>query len=545
MREEDNKMTRSIKARLIIPMTLVIALVMAAVPAWACTSIPVGKGASVDGSVMTTHTDDCGYCDPRIIYYPAADHPEGSMRKVYSIGTFRSPEEASFVPPVEQGEIPQVSHTYAYFFGSYGMINEKQLAMGETTIGNRRELSNPTAMFDIGELSRIGLERCTTAREAIALMGSLAEEYGYRDSGECLTVADKNEVWLFEILGSTPLYQSAVWAAQRVPDDHVSVSANRSRIGEIDLNNPDYFMASKNVFDIATENGWWDPASGKPFVFYEAYAPKNNVYNSRREWRVLSIMAPSLNLDPWAQRYPFSVKPEIEVSVNTLNQIQRDHYEGTEFDLTKGLAAGPFGSPDRWATPGSAGGAWERAISIFRAAYSWTAQLSNGLTDEVGGILGFGSGCGQGTVYVPIYGSITRVPSSYAIGSTVEFDPNAAWWVFDFVANWANLKYSYMIVDIKAKQAEIENRQFAMQPAIESAAMNLMKTDPKLAREFLTQYTCSNADGVVDEYWEFAKWLIVKYNDGYNNVPKVGASVGYPAGWLKAVGFGPLPAPSK
>jgi len=534
------------RTRLLIHMALAAVLAVAvAAPTMACTSIPVGKLASVDGSVMTTHTDDCGYCDPRIFYIPAADYPEGAMRPVYSIGSFRSPEEEAYVPPVYQGEIPQVSHTYAYLYGSYGMINEKQLALGETTIGQRRELSNPTGMFDIGELTKIALERCTTARDAIKTMGSLAEQYGYRDSGECLTVADPNEVWLFEIVGSTPLYQSAVWVAQRVPDDHVSVSANRSRIGEIDLSNQDYFMASENVFDIAIENGWWDPASGEPFRFYEAYAPKNDVYNSRREWRVLSLLAPSLNLDPWAMRYPFSVKPDFKVSVDTLNQIQRDHYEGTEFDLTKGLAAGPFGTPDRWATSSRQGGVWERAISIFRAAYTWTAQLRSWLPDEIGGVLWFGSDCGHGTVYVPLYAGITRIPSSYSIGTTVEFDPNAAWWVFDFVENWANLKYSYMIEDIKAKQQEIEGRQYALQPAVEAAALIMYQQDPELAREFLTNYCETNANGVVKEYWEFAKHLIVKYNDGYVNVPRVGTTVGYPDEWLKAVEFGPIPEPYK
>ena len=164
------------RTRLLIHMALAAVLAVAvAAPTMACTSIPVGKLASVDGSVMTTHTDDCGYCDPRIFYIPAADYPEGAMRPVYSIGSFRSPEEEAYVPPVYQGEIPQVSHTYAYLYGSYGMINEKQLALGETTIGQRRELSNPTGMFDIGELTKIALERCTTARDAIKTMGSLAE----------------------------------------------------------------------------------------------------------------------------------------------------------------------------------------------------------------------------------------------------------------------------------------------------------------------------------------------------------------------------------
>ncbi|MEA4883248.1 MAG: C69 family dipeptidase [Clostridia bacterium] len=539
-------MTRGVRSKLLLTTVLVVALLATGVvPAFACTSIPVGKGASVDGSVLTTHTDDCGYCDPRVFLIPPADHKEGAMRPVYSTPSFRSPDDPYFEPLVLQGEIPQVKHTYGYFFGSYGMMNEKQVALGETTIGNRKGLNTPTGMFDVVELSKIALERSATAREAIAVMGALAEEYGYRDSGECLTVADPNEVWLFEIMGSTPLHDSAVWAAQRVPDDHISVSANRSRIGEIDLSNPDYFMASKNIFSVAEEMEWWSPTSGKPFVFYEIYAPKANVYNSRREWRVLSLVAPSLDLDPWSARFPFSVKPDKKVSVDFINSIQRDHYEGTEFDLTKGLAAGPFGTPDRWATPGSQGGAWERAISIFRAAYTWTAQLRNWLPDEVGGVLWFGSDTAHATVYVPFYAGIAKLPEAYTIGTTMKFNKDAAWWVFDFVENFANLKYSYMIKDIQAKQKELEGREFAMQPAIDMAAADLWKQSPALAREFLTQYCVSNGTSVVKAYWDFAESLIVKYNDGYLNDPKVGSSVGYPAEWLKGVGFGPLPVPTK
>ncbi|MCR4424654.1 MAG: C69 family dipeptidase [Firmicutes bacterium] len=536
---------KSVKALLYSLIAGFVIVALGATPAFACTSIPVGKGASVDGSVMTTHTDDCGSCDPRLFYIPPADYPEGAMREVYFTPSFRHPDDPHYAPRQLKGEIPQVPHTYGYFFGSYAIMNEKQLALGETTIGGRRELRNPLGWFDIVELSRIALERCSSAREAIKLMGSLAEEYGYCDGGECLTVADPNEVWMFEIFGSGPLENSAVWAAQRIPDDHVGVSANRSRIGEIDLSNPDYFMASANVFAVAEENGWWDPGSGKPFVFYEAYGPKDNPYNSRREWRVLSLVAPSLNLDPWADRYPFSVKPDENVSVDFINSIQRDHYEGTEFDLTQGLAAGPFGTPDRWATPTSQGGAWERAISIFRCTYTWTSQSRAWLPDPVGGVLWFGADAPHNTVYVPFYAGISKLPHAYTIGSPTKFDNKAAWWVYDFVGNWANLKYSYMIKDIVVKQREIEGRQYALQTAVETAATELYARDPALAREFLTQYCVSNGNRVVEEYWDFAEFLIMKYNDGYVNDKTVGTSVGYPKEWLEAVGFGPIVKPQK
>lgn len=521
---------------------LAVAVLSASVTA--CTSIPTGRLASVDGSVMTSHTDDCGYCDPILYYRPAADYSEGTMREVYSGHGFRSIGDSRYSLPDLRGEIPQVSHTYAYFEGSYGIMNEHQVALGETTTGGRRELRNADAWFNIVSLSQVALERAATAREAIQIMGELAEEYGYCDSGECLTVADANEVWQFEIFGPGILWTQgddapgAVWAAQRIPDDHCGVSANRARIGEIDLSNPDYFMASSNVYTLAEEMGWWDPST--PFVYYEAYGPKDSPYNWRREWRVLSLLAPSLNLDPYANRYPFSVKPDQKVSLDTLNQIQRDHYEGTEFDLTKGLAAGPFGTPDRWATSGAMG-SWERAISIFRAAYTWTSQSRSWLPDMIGGVLWFGADTPHATVYVPIYCGATESPESYAKGNTTQFDSTAAWWVYDFVENFANLKYSYMIEDIKAKQAEIEGREYRMQTAVEAAAVKMYEQDPELARTFITNYTVQNANDVVEEYWKFAESLIVKYNDGYLNTPAVGQTIGYPEEWLKAVGYAPVP----
>ncbi|HHY46781.1 MAG TPA: peptidase C69 [Firmicutes bacterium] len=515
-------------------LVMVLVLFVAAAAAYACTSVVVGKKASVDGSVMTSHTCDGGY-DFRLTIVPGQSHKPGEMRPVYK-GGGESPEIAA--PLTKVGEIPQVAQTYTYFNIAYPFMNEHQVMMGETTIGGRQELRNPDGWFEIWELQRVALERAKTAREAIQIMGSLAEEYGYGDWGECLTVTDPNEAWVFEIFGAGPLKKGAVWAAQRVPDDEVFVSANRSRIGEVRLDDPDNFMASKNIFEVAQQLGLWDPSQG-PLVVSKVYGPKQSFYNSRREWRVLSLIAPSLNLDPWADEYPFSVKPDKKVSVQDVMAILRDHYEGTEFDLTKGLAAGPFGTPNRYATSTKLG-EWERAISMFRCSYSFVSQSRSWLPNPIGGVVWFGEDAPHSTCYIPLYCGITKVPESFQIGQRNIYDRKSAWWAFNFVSNWADLKYCYMIKDIQAVYNAFESEAFAMQPIIEKAAKELYDKDPSLAVKFLTNYSNDLATRVVDAYWQLADRLIAKYNDGYVD----GKTVGYPEEWLKAVGFGKIVKPA-
>ena len=211
-------------------------------------------------------------------------------------------------------------------------MNDQGVVMGETTIGQRTELRTTEGIMYIETLQILALQRAKTAREAIKIMGAMAEQYGYRDGGECLTVGDQNEMWFFEIVPPGPLVTGAIWAAVRIPDDHVGVSANRSRIGELKENDPDNYMFSSNVFSLATEKGWWDPNSGKPFMFYEAYAEKTSIGSRRREWRVLSTFAPSLNLDSNASRFPFSVKVEKKVTLQNYIDIYRDTYTGTTYD---------------------------------------------------------------------------------------------------------------------------------------------------------------------------------------------------------------------
>jgi dipeptidase len=299
-----------------------------------CTSIMVGKLATTDGSVITSHSCDGNY-RTWLNIVPAAKHAAGSTRKVqWGLLHNETPWDTRRV--TVKGEIPQVAETYAYFNVAYPAMNQKQLAMGETTIGGRRELANDDGLFLIEELQAIALERCTTARQAIQLMGDLAVKYGYGDAGECLTIADKNEVWHFEIFGAGMNYNSAVWAAVRIPDDHVGVSANIPRISTIDLKKPDYYMASENIFSLAQEYGYWDPAKGEPFKMWKAYGGRPKAF-AIREFFILSTMAPSLKLSQDVDELPFSVKPEKKVSVRDVFAYYRQTYEGTEFDATKNL----------------------------------------------------------------------------------------------------------------------------------------------------------------------------------------------------------------
>jgi dipeptidase len=532
-------------------------LSVVAISAFTCTTIAVTKGASVDGSVMVTHTADCGSCDFRLVRIPAADHEPGSLRPVYPfieeypryVGKDMGPgyDTPGFEPTKPLGYIEQVPHTYAYFDAVYGVMNEHQLSIGEcTTAGNVYAMPKENVcIFDVAALSRVAMERCTKAREAIQLMGELAVKYGYYGWGETLTVADTEEVWVFEIT-ATPDQKSALWVAKKVPDGEVFVESNEFRIREVLRNDPD-MMYSPNLFAVCEAEKWWNPEKDKELDWLRTVSPgeyANPYYSLRRVWSVLRRVAPSLNLSPYVEdtytkAYPFSVKPDKKLSVADVFALHRDWYQGTEFDLSKGLAAGPFGTPNRYGGASKlVKGAWERAVSVFRCDYSFVAQVRGWLPDPIGAVLWFGPDAPHSTAYVPFYCNHIDLPEAYDSGSHAKFDPNNAFWVHSFAANWADLKFSYIIKDIQAMQNKVEGRQFAQQPAIENAALQLYKVDPQLAIEFLTEYSNNNANRVVREWWEFGQTLITRYNDGYVD----GNSVGYPDWWLKEVGYesGPL-----
>ncbi len=537
--------------------TLLVLIAVAAIVSfgWACTTIIVTKGASVDGSVMTSHSCDCGECDFRYVYIPAADFEAGSKRPVYPfhepypryVGKDMGPtyDDPNFAPYEPLGYIDQVEHTFAYYEAAYGVINEHQVAIGECTC-SAKVYAQPVAgecIFDIAALSKVALERCTTARDAVQLMGDLAVEYGYYGWGETLTVTDPNEAWVFEVCAS-PDKKSALWAAKKVPDGEVFVEANIFRIRELDPENPD-IMFSPNLIEVATEAGWYDPSTG-PIDWMATVSTgeySQPYYSLRRIWRVLDRVAPSKEFSPWVEDgfttdYPFSVVPDEKLSVADVISLFRDFYEGTEFDLTEGLAAGPFGNPNRYS--GSSKlikGSWERAISIFRCDYVFVTQVRNWLPDPIGGVVWFGAAAPHESILVPLYCGINDVPYAFDHGNLHEFDADVAGWAMNFMGNWAELKFSYMYPEIQALQQEIEGKLFAVQPAIEAAAAQLYEVDPELCKEFLTDYVANVTNRVMEDVWDFNRYLITKYRDGYINVPNVGSSAGYPDWWLNAVGY--------
>jgi len=481
-----------------------------------CTSIPVDKEATADGSCLTSHSCD-GHYEIRIHIVQGGRHAKGTMRPVMKGGGVGADR-----PPSKQvGEIPEVETTFTRYDASYPFMNEKQVEIGETTIGGRRELYNDEGWFDIMELERVALERASTAREAIKIMGAMAEQYGYGDSGECLTVIDPNEAWHFEIFGPGPAEKGAVWAAVRIPAGHVGVSANRPRIPVLHLEDKDHYMASANVMTVAEKMGWWK--KGDTFDFHKAYGGRSSLGSTRREWRVLSTFAPSLNLDPWDPEPPFTVKAEKKITIQDLMALHRDWYAGTDFDQSAGAIAGPYGNPTRppaQAPQGFMGN--ERTISIMGCSYTVVLQARGNLPSWIGGVAWFTPDDAKTGNFIPLYAGATKLPEAFDIGNRAEFDRKSAWWAFDFVSNWAGLRFNAMLDDIKAKRAELEGKFLAEQAAVEQQAMDLYKKDPNAARAFVNDYTNKVAQQTYEEWWKLADALIVKYNDNGVIVPSGG-----------------------
>ncbi len=474
----------------------------------ACTSIVVGKLASADGSTMTSHSCDSTTDRTWINVVPRMKHKPGEMCVVYhNSKETRGPDDKNRLP---SGEIPQVAETYAYINTAYPVMNEYQLAIGETTFGGKRELRSKEGAIDCPELYRLVLERAKTAREAIRIADELTKTYGYNDYGECFTFADPNETWHFEILGPGAGNKGAVWAAVRIPDDQVGVSANASRIRQLNLQDPDNYMASANVHSLARELGWWNPASGEPFEFCYAYASRRSMACRRREWRVLSRVAPSLGLDPNGENFPLSVKPEKKLTVKDVLEIFRDTYQDTPFDMTgtlmaigrdgtasKSPVAQPFMNRDLMALlkveP-------ERTICCARATYLQVTQSRSWLPDAVGGVVWLGYDNPATTPHTPFYCGISRMPDSYMVDGRRGYRRDCAWWAFRKVSQLALFRWQPMSQTIAKVWGAIEEKAFADQARIEEEAVRLCKENPAKAKEFLTNYCVKMADDAVAAY---------------------------------------------
>ena len=505
---------------------LILALCSAWVAGMACTNFLVGKDASVDGSTMISYAADSYALYGFLHFVPAADHAEGAVREVKDWDTGK---------PL--CTIPQVPHTY----NVVGNMNEHQLAIGETTWGGRPELESGEGI-DYGSLIYIALERCKTAREAIKCMTDLVAEYGYASSGETFSIADPNEVWLMELIGKGKVEKGAVWVATRVPDDCIAAHANQARFTTINFKDKENWMWSKDVVSFALKQGYFE-GKDKDFNFQEAYAPYDFSGLFVCEARVWSFFRKFSNdMDKYfdfasgktfvetggkyaGERMPLYIKPNHKVSAQELKNCMRDQYEGTPLDITQGPDAGPWNSKLRYGSLGfkldSVQYWFERPIATQQTAWSFVAQMRGYESAKAGGILWFGVDDAASTVYVPMYSTITEVPECFKEGNgdMYNYSPTSAWWTYNIVANWAYTKYSAMMPDIKKVQAAWEDKFNAQAEAIDAQVANM---DAAHATEFLTKYSCAQAQESTAAWKELGIYLFVKYLDGQERKEKDG-----------------------
>ncbi len=500
---------------------------------FSCTNIIVTKGASSNGSNMIVYTCD-GEFHPHLRITPAAVHEEGDSLNIYNYSG------------QVLGKIAQVPHTYKVM--GYSSMNEHQVAMGETTFGGREELLNTDKFLHYWTLMNITLQRSRSAREAIKVLTELVETYGYASSGESISICDKDEAWLLEIIGTGPGGEGAIWVALRIPDGYICAHANKARIGEFPLDDPENCLYSDNVIDFAIAKGYYDPKSGEAFHFNETYDPSNpgNLrYCETRVWSIFRRAAPSQSFSPdyhrgviGAKRYPLWIKPDEKIGVGELMTLIRDHYEGTPYDETKNLAAGAYGNPNRWRPlvweANKKEASWERCISTYNTGYSIITQSRSELPDEIGGLVWYGVDDTYFTCYVPIYICMDTIPEAYRTGNLGYFSMESAWWVFNLVSNYTCLKYSHIITDVQKWQNRIETEFLQGQEHIENIARKKYSKDKDMAKKYLSNYSFEQLKYVFTEWSKLSNLLIVKYNDGYikdgNGRPQ---DAGYPEYWYE------------
>ena len=522
-----------------------------------CTVIGVGRLASADGSVITSHTDCCSEC--RIQVIPGKTYPKGSMAPVHwGMVYFGADDDRKALPLGNFGKvighIPQVEKTFTYFHTGYSQMNERQLAIGESTCSQRSELDVgfvegiTRQIMTVEQAQVFALERCSTAREAVKLIGNLMETCGFLPScggSEALCIADPRELWEMEILSVGPKWKpesgkpGAIWAARRVPDDHVVVIANYFRLREIDPRDPDT-LVSPNYMQEAVDRGWYDPESGRPFIWQEAYCPLIREGNLSRMWLIYSTIAPtfkawprrSLN-DPagpgtlYAQPiegaafYPFSVKPEKKLSVQDVIAFQRSVFENTIYDMTWDPA---------WMVPGAGGKAEKSPMAtpflpaemekilrirhhrtIATQGYGMVAQLRSWLPDAVGGIYWFYVDNPFVSAYVPVYAGATAVSPAYQVYDYREFSEDSARWAVDFVEKLMLLRWQAAVKDLKEARDPLESGFFTGQAEIDAKASELLQKDPAKGAKYLTELTMSRMEKIVQMFRDLRKRLLTKY----------------------------------
>ena len=499
-------------------LTAACAALLSGMEAMACTGLLVGKKASVDGSVMISYAADSHSLYGELYRWPAADWAPGTMLDIVEWDTGK---------PL--GQIPQVAHTYSVV----GNMNEHQLAITESTFGGRHELVDTTGIMDYGSLIYVTLQRAKTAREAIQVMTDLVKEYGYYSGGESFSIADKNEAWIMEMVGKGVGSKGAIWVAIRIPDDCIAAHANQSRIQQIPFDDKENCLYSPDVVSFAREKGYFKGKDNE-FSFAKAYCPYDfgalrgceaRVWSFFRKYdKTMDKYADFIKGDPSKEPMPLYIKPDRKLSVQDVQAAMRDHYEGTDLDMTKDEGAGPYKVPYRWRpmTFKVDGQEYtnERAIATQQTGFVIVPQMRNWLPDEIGGILWFGVDDADMAVFNPIYCSVYDAPECYRVGNgdLLNFSWTSAFWMHNWVANMAYHKYSFMIEDIRKVQQELENGYQQTIPAIDEAAKKLYAESPEEARKFLTWFSTTTADEATARWKKLGEYLIVKYIDG--NVKK-------------------------
>ena len=481
----------------------------------ACSNFIVGKKASVDGSVMCSYSADDYGMFQYLCHYPAAKHAKGEMRKIFDWDSNKY-----------HGEIPEAAETYNVI----GNINEWQVTIGETTYGGREEMVDSTGIMDYGSLIYVALQRSKTAREAIKVMTTLANTYGYNSGGETFTICDPNEAWIMEMMGKGAGSKGAVWVALRIPDDAICAHANQSRIGKFNMKDKKNVMYAKDVVSFARSKGWFK-GKDADFSWKMAYAKPDfsgRRFCDARAWAMLNHfydMSPyldwALGKNPDAQDMPLWVVPNKKVSVQDVENVMRDHYEGTPLSVADGSDIG--------------GGIWEmpyrptplmykvdgkqyfneRPVSTQQSGFVFVSQMRSWLPREIGGVFWFANDDANMAAFTPVYCSMTERPECYNTpgADAVHFSKKNAYWVCNMTSNMVYPRYSLMFPTLKEVRDSLDNSYFAAQAGVEKKAQELYAQNPQAAVKYLNDYSVEKAQQMLARWNQLFEFMVVKYND--------------------------------
>ena len=494
---------------------MAVAMLGSVSEAEACSNFIVGKKASVDGSVMCSYSADDYGMFQYLCHYPAAKHAKGEMRKIFDWDSNKY-----------HGEIPEAAETYNVI----GNINEWQVTIGETTYGGREEMVDSTGIMDYGSLIYVALQRSKSAREAIKVMTTLANTYGYNSGGETFTICDPNEAWIMEMMGKGAGSKGAVWVALRIPDDAICAHANQSRIGKFNMKDKKNVMYAKDVVSFARSKGWFK-GKDADFSWKMAYAKPDfsgRRFCDARAWAMLNHfydMSPyldwALGKNPDAQDMPLWVVPNKKVSVKDVENVMRDHYEGTPLSVADGSDIG--------------GGIWEmpyrptplmykvdgkqyfneRPVSTQQSGFVFVSQMRSWLPREIGGVFWFANDDANMAAFTPVYCSMTERPECYNTPGVdaVHFSKKNAYWVCNMTSNMVYPRYSLMFPTLKEVRDSLDNSYFAAQAGVEKKAQELYAQNPQAAVKYLNDYSVEKAQQMLARWNQLFEFMVVKYND--------------------------------